>query len=75
MVVHVGCVVINLMTRTRTFCFEERSREVIISGVVVGEWRKRESGVIREGVMYVCINELTRDACCILYVQIDIADY
>ena len=48
---------------------------MIISGVVVGEWRKRESGVIREGVMYVCINELTRGACCILYVQIDIADY
>jgi hypothetical protein len=61
-------------TRRRSFRFE-RSREVIISGLVVGEWRKRESGVIREGVMYVCINELTRGACCILYVQIDIADY
>jgi hypothetical protein len=51
--VHVGCVVINPHADV---CFE-RSREVIVSGG--GEWRERESGVMRE-VMFVCIEEMTR---------------
>ena len=39
--VHVGCVVIDPHADV---CFE-RSREVIVSGG--GEWRERESGVMR----------------------------